>query len=561
MLSKAVPLQQEASRDPRRFLEESRLRGLGHLPTFSILSRALRRPSPLTDILPRLAVLALALACAGAARAQAPESERASLRLRYGLSSRQGEQVDVGPGLTYSGLTPNDVALTLMGWAGAYLGGQVDLQREAFELRDASSRVTGGSLVRGSVGPRGRLSLGPVWLELGAGYGFAQLPLFGGFTYAPVLQRGVRHAALFSGRVVVALPAELQLEARGEVPLTLSAHAADGLKASSSGYVVGAALSYPVVRRDGWTGRLLLDVQQAHDTMELEASGLRSEQRMRRMGLGFEVALAGVGRASRPVDGPRQAFVALSVVDAETGAPLPGAHVRVPSLKTPGTDEELVADAQGQLRVLLPEGSQSAQASVEGYEDATAVATVTGAEESAPVQLRLRKKAPATGSLKVKVVQGKSGVPVPDVKVVWGTALLRTNMVGEVLLEGLAPGPVAIAMSAPGFRATEEAAVVVAGQTSELVVVLSQERKGEQATLVGQVRSARNGKPLVATVTIPQAKVRTRTDKSGTFTARVRGGTYRITLSAPGHRTQTKVVTVREGEQAILNVDLFPRGR
>ncbi|NNC00582.1 hypothetical protein HJC22_42715, partial [Corallococcus exiguus] len=82
----------------------------------------MRRPSPLTDILPRLVVLVLVLACTGAARAQAPESERASLRFRYGLSSRQGEQVDVGPGLTYSGLTPNDVALTLMGWAGEYLG-------------------------------------------------------------------------------------------------------------------------------------------------------------------------------------------------------------------------------------------------------------------------------------------------------------------------------------------------------------------------------------------------------------------------------------------------------
>ncbi|NRD57205.1 hypothetical protein D7Y11_39750 [Corallococcus sp. AB018] len=521
----------------------------------------MRRPSPLTDILPRLVVLVLVLACTGAARAQAPESERASLRFRYGLSSRQGEQVDVGPGLTYSGLTPNDVALTLMGWAGEYLGGQVDLQREAFELRDASSRVTGGSLVRGSLGPRGRLSLGPVRLELGAGYGFAQLPLFGGFTYAPVLQRGVRHAALISGRVLVALPAELQLEVRGEVPLTLSAHAADGLKASSSGYVVGAALLYPVVRRDGWTGRVLLDVQQAHDTMELEASGLRSEQRMRRIGLGFEVSLAGEGGTSRPV-GPRQAFVALSVVDAETGAPLPGAHVRVPSLKTPGTSEELVADAQGQLRVLLPEGAQSTQASVDGYEDATEVATVSGgATEGAPVQLRLRKKAPKTGSLKVKVVQGKDSAPVADVQVVSGKAQLRTNKAGELLLEGLEPGPVAVSMSAPGFRATEEAAVVVAGQTSELVVVLSQDRKGELATLVGQVRSARNGQPLVATVTIAQAKVRTRTDKSGTFTARVRGGTYRITLSAAGHVTQTKMVTVREGEQAILNVDLFPRGR
>ncbi|GMT99632.1 hypothetical protein KH5H1_37520 [Corallococcus caeni] len=517
----------------------------------------MRRPSPLTAILPRLLVLVLALACSGGARAQTPESERASLRLRYGLSSRQGEQVDVGPGLTYSGLTPNDVALTLMGWAGTYLGGQVELQREAFELRDASSRVTGGSLVRGSLGPRGRLFLGPVRLELGAGYGFAQLPLFGGFTYAPVLQRGVRHAALVSARVLVALPAKLQLEARGELPLTLSAHAADGLKASSSGYVVGAALLYPVVSRDGWTGRLLLDVQQAHDTMELEDSGLRSEQRMRRIGLGFEVAL---GPAPRVIEDRVRGIIPIQVVDADTGAPLAGARVRVPSLMKPGTTEELVTDAQGKVRAFLPPGEQSAEVILEGYDSVTARTSVP-VMEIAPLEVRLHKPAPTTGSLKVKVVQGKNSAPVPDVQVASGTAQLRTDKAGEVLLEGLAPGPVAVAMSAPGFRATEEAAVVVAGQTSELVVVLAQERKGELATLVGQVRSARSGKALVATVSIPQAKVRTRTDKSGAFTARVRGGTYRITLSAAGHRTQTKTVTVREGEQAILNVDLFPRGR
>ena len=480
--------------------------------------------------------------------------------------------MDVGPGLTYAGLTPNDGALTLTGWmaggvgAWTWLGGQLDLQREGFDLKDAQAvKVTGGSLVRGSVGPRGRLFLGPVRLELGAGYGFAQLPLFGGFAVAPVLQRGVRHAALVSGRVLVALPAGFRLEARGEVPLTLSAHAAGGMKGSSSGYAVGAALLYPVVRREQWRGTLVLEVQQARDTMTLEEAGLRSEQRLRRMGLALELAWWEDVRASRIVEGPRQGFVPLRVVDAETGAPLAGARVLVPSLRTPGTNEELVTDAEGQVRALLPSGPQSARVSVEGYEEVTENATVSDSEENAPVQVRLRKKVAlaTTGSLKVTVVQGKGGgVPLPGVRVTAGTVVVRTDMRGEALLEALEPGPVAVSVEAPGFRAEEEAAVVVVGQASELRVVLTPERsRKELATLLGQVRSARSGRPLVATVSIPQAKVRTRTDKAGGFTARVRGGTDRITLSAPGHVSQTKTVTVREGEQAIFNVDLFPRGR
>ncbi|MCE9673793.1 carboxypeptidase-like regulatory domain-containing protein [Myxococcus stipitatus] len=79
------------------------------------------------------------------------------------------------------------------------------------------------------------------------------------------------------------------------------------------------------------------------------------------------------------------------------------------------------------------------------------------------------------------------------------------------------------------------------------------------ATLTGQVRSARGGRPVAATLLIPQAKVKAKTDANGAFTFRVKGGTYRITISARGFLSQSKRVTLKDGEQAIFNVDLFPR--
>jgi hypothetical protein len=43
---------------------------------------------------------------------------------------------------------------------------------------------------------------------------------------------------------------------------------------------------------------------------------------------------------------------------------------------------------------------------------------------------------------------------------------------------------------------------------------------------------------------------------------RVPGGTYSVIISAKGFITQQKSVTVKDGDQAIFNVDLFPgRGR
>ncbi|NMO22418.1 hypothetical protein HG543_47320, partial [Pyxidicoccus fallax] len=88
---------------------------MGAFAAFSILRRALQPPSPLLSSLARLALVLLVLASPASARAQ-QVAEHASLRLRYGVSLRDGQQADVGPGLTYEGLTPNDLAVVGTGW-------------------------------------------------------------------------------------------------------------------------------------------------------------------------------------------------------------------------------------------------------------------------------------------------------------------------------------------------------------------------------------------------------------------------------------------------------------
>jgi hypothetical protein len=310
-----------------------------------------------------------------------------------------------------------------------------------------------------------------------------------------------------------------------------------------------------------WASTLVLDFQQVRDTVEVEGGGAHSEQRLRRVGAALELSWrdAPSVATSMPVrELPGSLF--LKVVDAKTGAPLPDARV---TLTVGGQVRAPVAvDAEGKVEAAeLPAGEVSALVSASGHEASEGRATVEPGGR-ATLEVRANPLAPTTGSLRVTVVNAQNGVPLPGVRMMVGTAQVRTDLAGRARVDGLAPGPVAVAVTVAGFRPAEEAALIVAGQDAELSVPLAPERKkGELSTLTGQVRSTRGGRPLVATLLIAQARVRTRTGAAGTFSVRVRGGTYRIVISARGHVSQTKTVTLRDGEQAIFNVDLFPRRR
>ena len=488
-----------------------------------------------------------------------PGLDPVSLRLRYGLALRSGEQVDGGPGLTYSGLTPNDLELWALyyGLGLEWLGAQVRLQREAFTLNRESARVTEGSLLRLSLGVVARRQLGPVVGELSAGYGFAQLPAFGASsTASPVFQRGGRHAALLGGRLRFPIYQRVTGEIRAELPLAFAARMPEAEGASSSGFGAGAAVLVPVRQMGRWAGSIVVDYQFVQDSLKAEG-GVRSGQTLQRVGLALELSWLDAARAAQALGLPGS--LALQVVDAETKAPLAGAQVTFAGKGAAG--QPRTADDKGQVVELeLGPGEVVAQVSAEGYEPAEGrVRVVAGAR--ATLEVQARKAPPARGSLKITVVDKRNNQPLVDVSVVVGGQELKTNAAGQASVGDLEPGPVLVKVSAPEFQAVEEAAVVIEGKESEMSVPLAPGKRLGYATISGTVRSTRQGRPLVATLVIPTAKVRTRTDEQGTFSVKLKPGTYRITISAKGHLTQNKSVTVRDGEQAIFNVDLFPRAR
>jgi hypothetical protein len=540
---------------------------LGTMAAFLILLGPLFPLRRTPTFLVLFALTLVALPCVVSAQeppavSTGPTLERAAVRLRYGLSLRQGEQVDPGPGLTYSGATPNDLAVwaTVYGPSLEWLGAQLHVQREAFSLNDKSTEVTSGSLLRFSLGAVARRRLGPVLGELSAGYGFAQLPMFSDSSNPnPTFQRGGRHAALLGGRVRIPLFQRAQAEVRAELPLALSAQVAGG-GASASGFAAGAALLFPVKRLGPWEAAAALDYQFVKDKLEAD-SGARSDQTLQRVGAALQLSWFGADAASPQaplVSEARPGTLTLQVLDAEKGTPLASAEVVL--VVGGAARAPLATNEKGQVRVPeLPPGAVVAQVSAPGYEPAEGSAIVPS-EGEATLQVRTRKLPPAVGSVKILVTDKRDNAPMPDVKVVVGGKELRTDAAGQARLEKLPAGPVLVKVSAEGFQSAEEAVVIIGGQEAELPIPLVLAKRLGYATISGTVRSTR-GSPLVATLVIPAAKVRTRTSTDGSFSLKLKPGTFRIIISAKGHLTQTKSVTVRDGEQAIFNVDLFPRNR
>jgi hypothetical protein len=469
-------------------------------------------------------------------------------RLRYGVSVRSGSQSDAtSPALSYNGLTPNDLALNGWGWflLDGHLGAFVSLQREAFALYDANNRVTGGGLFRASVGPTGRLILGPVKLEAAVGYAFHQLPAFAN-TASPAFRTATRHGVLLAARGIVDV-GPVSIEARGEVPISVSATDGMGKSASASGYAVGGGVRLQLVRTGSLMWGLLADVTYVSDSLTT-SDGLRASQQMIRAGGALDVKWQDAPAAEVARFGELQ----VRVVDVDTGLVMPGAQVEI-------GERKLESDAAGVVKVgeLLP-GAVAARASAEGYVPDQAQGTITGGSLLS-LELKLKREGPKVGSLVIRVTNKELKTPIGNATVKVADASAITDAQGAAKFRDLPPGPIGIAVTAEGYNPGEEAASVVSGQSSEVTVGLVEVKKRVPATITGLVRSIVGGKPVAADLEIVQAKVKTRASAAGAFTFRLEGGTYTINISAPGYLSQSKSVTVKDGDQAIFNVDLHSK--
>lgn len=418
------------------------------------------------------AILLSALVAASQALAQG-EPELFGARVRYGAGYRDGSLTDLGPGLSWRGTSPNDLALSGWYFGKGRLGVALAVQREAFALLEEQSRITGGGLWRVQLGPSGRWRAGPLRLEGLVGYGFSQLPDFGS-SASPEFSAVRRHAALLAGRALVDLGLAT-VEAKGEYPFPLAVTAADG-PARASGWGGGVALGIPLGRRDTLLYGVVLDYQ--YRSEKLTTARSTAGELIHRAGAALE----------------------LRWLDQPPAPPAPRHGAALPAKQEP----------------------------------------------------------PKLGGLIIKVLDKESGAPIPlaGVKAVELDQLAGEN--GTLSLVQLPPGPLSLQVVAKGYRRAEEVAQVVAGRDSEVEIRLIREQAKPLATLTGLVRSTQGGKPIEAELEIPQLQIQTRADPKGAFSFRVAAGSYTVNISASGYRSQSKKVAVKDGDEAIFNVDLHP---
>lgn len=213
--------------------------------------------------------------------------------------------------------------------------------------------------------------------------------------------------------------------------------------------------------------------------------------------------------------------------------------------------------ASGDLRV-EGNGKHVARATLAGYHDANGELLVN---EGDVVSLDLRLTAlTGPGRLSGVVRAASTGQPLADALVNAGEASMRTKEDGAYLFEQTGPGPVQVRVEAQGFTTGEEVAQVPPEGAATLDVTLEPLGKGSPATVRGLVR-ALGGKALKPTVVLKNLK-KNKTQKvpvtaEGRFVVTIPSGDYSFVISAPGFISQTKKVTLGDGEQAIFHCELL----
>ncbi len=470
------------------------------------------------------------------------------IRARAAVAVRNGSQSesDTSAALSYSGVTPNDLALRGWWWFALEnrLGASLEIQREAFGLFSQDGRVTGGGLIRAHAAATARFRLGPVRLEPLLGYALHQIPKFGSEA-TPSFSGVTRHALLLGAAIRVDV-GPVTLEGRGEYPLSLATN--DG--SSIQGFSAGAAVRVQLFRIGSAHFGLLGEFGYQSDALKT-VNALQSNQSVIRGGLGIDVAFReSVAVAATIVREPIKTQLILRITD-EAQKPLRGVTVKCTGVATAmATSDELGTAVLGELA----EGTLLTSFNLQGYEPLTRKIDMVSGKNETTVSLVLEK--PKVGSVAVTVVDQQTKKPLATATVKLGSETATTDKLGLARFEQLPVGNVAIAVTMPGYKSAQEAASVIAQKESAVQVTLTPTQVRLPAAIKGQVRTLVGGTPLAADLEIPELKLKTRADANGAFSVTVSGGTYTVRISARGFVTQTKSVVVRDGDSTIFNVDL-----
>jgi hypothetical protein len=214
---------------------------------------------------------------------------------------------------------------------------------------------------------------------------------------------------------------------------------------------------------------------------------------------------------------------------------------------------QTVSDANGAFQLdNVPKGNQTLTLTATGWQRKTISTAVTkGINE--PIEIVLE---PADRLLR-GTVYTPSKEPIPEATVWVGKGdqgvETQTDEAGRFELRDIPPDAVELRIKATGWEEYTKAFEGTADTSLDMEIAL--ERPLPEGQIRGYVRNFA-GKPLAARISIEPIGKRLRTLADGTFQADVPPGSYRVTVQAPGHRTQKRSIKVEHKGVTVLVVDL-----
>ncbi|MBX7100396.1 MAG: carboxypeptidase regulatory-like domain-containing protein [Myxococcaceae bacterium] len=507
-------------------------------------------------------VLTLALVAqagdAATTETAADDLGRGRFSLTYGASLRSSSlAATAAPGVSVGGFSPSALR-----FQGQYLFGRSPFGVAADVAGDwYVARQTGCAAACATVPLAGVRAWGAAaarWSpvehlsgELTVGYGYGAVPTITAASGTPAATAATHHGPIAG--LTVGFDSAL-FEARASVramPRALGASVAPlggvGLTQWALGLELGAGGLVALSTR--WAAVA------SYEFESTTASGaLALDQQTHRFGIGVRMLLEAPSVEGAPVV-PPPALVHghLVRIDAQGARPAAGATVRVGA-------SEAITDALGAFRVEVTTFGplEVSVAAADGYPAASAQLTVTpGGDHEVELQSR-RPSGPGSirGRLTTPTKGAKVAVPGGTVRRP-GQEPISCGDDGTFLIAQAGPGPVAIAVSAPGFVTREEVISVPPEQEVAVELELVPEKARLPAVIRGFVRTA-SGKLPAAWVEVVETKQRQRVGSGGAFSVLVPGGRYTVRFEAEGFVTQTHQVQVADGDQSIFHIDLQP---
>jgi acid phosphatase len=237
------------------------------------------------------------------------------------------------------------------------------------------------------------------------------------------------------------------------------------------------------------------------------------------------------------------------VTNSSTGAALVGATVSYNGGST-------TSDGSGNYTLSnVPAGNVAVTASMSGFASQTATVSVTAGATSTQ-NFALAPSAGGSGSISGRITNASIGIPISGATISFSGGSTTSDSNGNYSFSNVAAGTYSLTATHTGYVRQTQSATVVSGSATILNFGLATGGK-VAGTVTSSNGAAVSGASVTITGGVVNNTVNVTTSSTGQYNSNwVPIGSYTVTVSAPGHTTQTKSANIATGSTTTLSFTL-----